>query len=281
MKKKDKKTVGKEVVAATLIPSILLSSCSGGSLYFLENDILTINDKTDNDQYRTSVPINFSPSSEDQQLLNFISKLSNDIIENPIIAKEFSENPEKIAQSYNVNNLNLDFNDPLWKLIMGLGDKEISEAILKNDIGAFLALCSDRGLIDEIKKSDLAKYINQLVPADRTPVTRVGVMVAPVAVFVVAVAGCAGAGAAAVVYYETYWWTDGSETRASITQRDTQVYQLWALKQGNEKTHIMLSSYQEKIVNDCIEGLQKYFPEKLEGINMVELKQFISLNMPK
>lgn len=64
MKKKDKKTVWEEVVAATLIPSILLSSCSGGSLYFAENDIPTIDDTTDNDQYRTSVPINFSPSSE-------------------------------------------------------------------------------------------------------------------------------------------------------------------------------------------------------------------------
>ena len=164
-------------------------------------------------------------------------------------------------------------------MITGLGDDELSEAILKKDIGAYLALCSERGLIDEIKKSDLVKYINQLVPADQTPIARTGLMVAPVAVFVVAVAGCAGA--AAVVYYETYWWTDGTRATASISQRDSQVYQLWTLKQGNENIDIMLSSYQEKIVNDCIEGLQKYFPERLEGINMIELKQFISLNMPK
>ncbi len=247
----------------------------------MENDVITINNEIGNDLYSTSIPINFSPSSKDQQLLDFISSLSNDIIENPTIAKEFSENPKKIAQLYNVDNLNLNFEDPLWKLITGLGDDELSEAILKKDIGAYLALCSERGLIDEIKKSDLVKYINQLVPADQTPIARTGLMVAPVAVFVVAVAGCAGAGAAAVVYYETYWWTDGTRATASISQRDSQVYQLWTLKQGNENIDIMLSSYQEKIVNDCIEGLQKYFPERLEGINMIELKQFISLNMPK
>ena len=59
MKRKDKKTAAKEVVVATLIPSILLSSCSGGSPYFMENDVITINNEIGNDLYSTSIPINF------------------------------------------------------------------------------------------------------------------------------------------------------------------------------------------------------------------------------
>lgn len=268
----------KKVITTILVPSVLLPACNSSS-FFLEDDVTTINSRayTGNG---VAVPIDLDLTSKDQKLLNFIVRLSNDIIQNPLIAKKFSEDPQAIAKSYKITNLQIDFNDPFWNLIKALGDEDLNKAITQNDISLFLSLCSEKGLINDLKQSELCRYIEQLGPND-SPTVRSGVMAVPVAVFVGVVAGCAAGVEAAVLYHETYWWTDGSESQATMSQRDAQAYQLWALKKGAEDTHIMLSEYQEKILNDCIDGLQKYFPERIEGINMVELRQFISINMPK
>lgn len=82
--------------------------------------------------------------------------------------------------------------------------------------------------------------------------------------------------------YYTYAFWDGTESSSSsMSQRDPQAYQLWVLKSGKENTHIMLTEYQEKIVDDCIDALHKYYPEEAEKIDIVELRQLIALNMPK
>jgi hypothetical protein len=37
----------------------------------------------------------------------------------------------------------------------------------------------------------------------------------------------------------------------------------------------------KNIVDECVETLQEYFPEKIENINTIKLKQFIYLNFFK
>lgn len=72
----------------------------------------------------------------------------------------------------------------------------------------------------------------------------------------------------------------GDETSKAINNRDPQVYQIWTLKKGSENTHIMLSEYNQRIVNDCIDVLNKEFPNEMKDVNIQELRQLISLNMP-
>jgi hypothetical protein len=107
-----------------------------------------------------------------------------------------------------------------------------------------------------------------------------GVMAAGVVVFVLGAAGNAVVGASGAIIYETYLFWSVMGYVSLMSQRDPHAYQLWVLKNGAENTHIMLSEYQEKIVNDCIDVLYKYYPEEIEKIDILELRKLISLNIP-
>jgi hypothetical protein len=60
------------------------------------------------------------------------------------------------------------------------------------------------------------------------------------------------------------------------------VLQLWEFHGGNPyQTYILLSEYQEQQINSLIEALQETFPEKFEGVDIDNFKQFLALNVQK
>lgn len=277
-----KKIKGTKIVVGTLIPAVLLPSCSG---YYWESDVITINQEVARTEAfnSVSIPINFNYDSEERKVMTFISKLIPDIIENPLIAKRFAEAPNSVAKAYGIDNINIDFDDEMWKLISALGDADLHEAIKTNNVSLFLEICDKKGLLSELQKSDILRYQKITIPeSEIRPMCAAAAYVffGVAAVLILAAAGCAGVNAAAVYNVETYW--SGTEsTRSAMVERDPLAYKLWAIKKGNENTYIMLSEYQEKMVNDCVDALNKYFPDKMENVDMDSLRQFISLNLPK
>lgn len=270
----------KRIIAGVLVPSVLLPSCS--SPYFYDGmDIVSINQFTPEDRNSIAVPINLTLNSQDLKLLDFLNKLSTDMIDNPLIAKQLSDDPQVVSKAYGVQDLNINFDDEIWSIFKALGDEELHKAAVSQDIPLFLSLCEERGLIAEVKKSDITKYINESVYQNEEIRAASGVMAVGVVVFVVAAGGNAVVGATAAAIYDTYTFWSGAETRsASMKQRAPQAYQLWVLKNDKENTHIMLSEYQEKIINDCIEALYKYYPDEAKELDIVKLRQLIALNMP-
>ena len=97
-------------------------------------------------------------------------------------------------------------------------------------------------------------------------------------------AGAAAAGYLAAAIYDTVAFWDGSETRSAaqvMNNRAPQAYQVWVLKSDDKNTHVMLSEYQDRLVNEFVESLQQYFPEEMQKVDIHELRQAIAINLPK
>jgi len=306
------KAVLTKVVAGVLIPAILLPSCSP---YFLdENDVVKINnqDTANNsiiENLKNSIAVPIDLKEEDMRFLEFLEKLVTDILENPQIARELAssiskkeiatslknQSSESITKTYGVEDLNIDFDDALWKLIVALGDEDLHSAVMTQDIPLFFSLCESRGLITELDESEIVKYYNDsLKGANVTMDAEFGIVLAAV-VAVVAVA----AGGIAVTYIATRAATAVEAITAAVvrttlavsgaafdesvnvimTSRDPQAYQMWILKNGKENTRIILTEYQEKIINDCVEILFKYYPEKAAEMDIEKFRQLVALNL--
>lgn len=277
-----KKMKGTKIIAGALIPTILLPSCSG---FYCDSDLITINKGMDNIESLNSVlvPINMESTSEEQKVMNFLYKLIPDIIENPLVAQKLKDDPLSVAKSYGVENINFNFDDEMWKLIAALGDYDLHEAIVTNNVGLFFEICDKKGLLSELQKSDILKYQDISMPdSEIRPMCGAAAYVffGVAAVLIMAAAGCAGVGAAAIYLSETYW-SGARSAQETMAERDPIAFQLWTIKKGNENTTIMLSEYQERLVNDCIDALNKYFPDKMRNVDKDNLRQFISLNLPK
>lgn len=269
-----------QIIAGALIPSVLLQSCSG---YFIDEDVIVINEEMIGTKTFNSsvVQLDFKSTTEEKALVNFISELINDIISNPAIANELTRNPTHIAKMYGVEQLNINFDDKIWTLIAALGDSDLQDAMERNDVTSFLDLCSERGLISDLRKSDIVRYQRIAIPESEVrPMCAAYVFFGVAAILLLTAAGCVGVAAAGIYISETYW--SGSETtQSTMAKRDPLAYQLWVLKKGKENTRIVLSEYQERRVNECLDALNQYFPEKMENVDIEELRLFISLNLPE
>lgn len=280
------KEVLKKAVAGVLIPAVLMPSCSP---YFLdEEDVVKVNDPITGNLKNSdamSIAVQINLGAEDLLLLGFLDCLVADILENPEIAKKFAENPRDFAQTYGVQNLDINFDDHFWQLIIALGDKDLHDAAKNQDIQLFFSLCEQRGLIAKLKKSEIVKYLDATLDGIEDP-EMVGIVAAVVVAVVGAGAGIAVGAAAiyAAVACKDWKWADdrggGGDSSAMII-RDPYAYQLWVLKNGKENTYTVLTEYQEKIVNDCVDVLFEYFPEKAEKIDIEKWRQLITINMPK
>lgn len=291
-----------KIIAGTLIPPVLASSCTSSPYFFEDADIVAINKSMAqrNNLNKIAIPINLNLNSKDQKYLKFIDKLASDIIKNPLIAEQFVKDPQAFLAHYKMSDIQINLDEGLLKVILALGDKDINKSLENNDISLFLSLCSEKGVIAEFQKSDLEMIqslssqnpeFNEIQRASAVAFAAafvVGVVVAvwgaavTHAAVVNAAAGATVAAAAAATVTVTL--QSGSETtsvRSFINERDPELYQIWKLKKGEENTYMILSEYEEKITSDCITSLQKYFPEQATNIDVEQIRQLVALNLNK
>lgn len=286
----------KKIVVGSLVPSVL-ASCTYSTL-FIQDDVVAINTQINDDEINNiAVPISLNLDAKDLRYLTFIEKLATDIIENPIIATQFIENPQKYLSLYEVSDLSIKIDDGLLKLIMALGDCEINEAIKSDNIPLFLSLCKTKGIFNEIKSSDLNNIVSiasqnedfDALKSNDTSAFAVAVAIgAAVTVWVAAVTHAVVVNAATVATVVTaaaatvtVTLQSGSETQTTqsiINERDPLVYQLWTLKSENNETTIFLSEYENELINDLISNLQLSFPDLTEK-DLSVIKQIASLEL--
>ena len=87
-------------------------------------------------------------SRQGKEYLEFLKKLSDDIVEDSTVAVEFSQNPNAYCKKAGFDNLFINMDSGLLKLILALGDQELCDAANRNDIQEFVLLCQQKGLLD-------------------------------------------------------------------------------------------------------------------------------------
>jgi len=79
------------------------------------------------------------PDSVNNQVIA-LTTLVEDIFKDPSIAQSFSLDPQSYLNSKGIKFCNIDINSVEVKTIIALGDKEVRDAIITNDLPAFLRL---------------------------------------------------------------------------------------------------------------------------------------------
>ena len=112
--------------------------------------------------------INFPDHIKDQIIA--LSMLANDIFDNPSIAQSFSQNPQGYFASKGVSGCNIDMNSEEVKVILALGDPEIKNAIMSNDLVNFLRLLEEKKYIsldNTYSNSSIKAYIESQIKANK------------------------------------------------------------------------------------------------------------------
>jgi len=312
-KKKREKRVGvKQIVAGTLATTFLLESCvKDYGVYYVNQSVPDINKQYKNLDYEClSIPI----SAEVKNYLDFVNYLLVDILIDPTSATRFLANPNVYVEEAGFEPIYFNMtegydgmvqlNDGLVQLIVTLADTEIRQAALNNDIAEFLRLCKEKNVFKSIApggggggpiidnpllglSEELQAILNAMFDdgIGNSCFALVGAVVT--AVFVVVVVSLLGVVASTVainstkvkVYFES---NTSGKSNIFIDSSHEFILQLWGFYGGNpDQTYVLLSEYEEQQINSVIEALQQHFPEKLEGVNIDNLKQFIALNIQK
>ena len=155
----------------------MFQSCGQG--FFIDEEVVAINNKLAQNlqnaqNYNTvAIPLELNLSEENLAYLNFLNKLSADIIDNPQIAKEFMRSPEKYLAANGIKGMKINFDEGMLRLVMMLADEEICKAIQSNDVNKFFSLCREKNLISTIQKSDIAK-IKEIIENNRDVFKAIG-----------------------------------------------------------------------------------------------------------
>lgn len=281
----------KKIIAGTLAASVLTNSCT--QYHQSKKDDLYEESNFSNEGLN-AVTIDFD--KEEIEYLNFLNKLSSDIIEYPFIAREFAKNPKSFINRYGYNK-EIDLEEGYLKLILALGDEDINVAIKNKDFGKFLNLLKEKQLFDEFSKfkiniseEDKAKITSllKLSGIDKqlfcTPLAVVCIAYIVVAVgsFAVAVATVGvslNAIASITVYTEIAGVSSNNMENTFIDNNP--VFKVWGLKGDYKDSYIASNIYVEKEAENIILGIEKAFPDIFKDFSKDVFKQLIKLNLLK
>jgi hypothetical protein len=287
------------VVATSVVSTNVLVSCTN----FLYEDMRLVNAELP-DKGLSAIDIDFS--KDDIDYLNFLDKLGNDIIEHPIIAKEFVKNPQLFVEQYGYYN-KVDIEENLLKLILTLGDDDINSAMRVGDVKLTLMLMKEKGLLtaDSYTKINISEeqknQILALIGVDEANFDQygactvavvciaylfVGVISMAAAVYTTAVsvnvvaAVVAALGALLAVEVEVYGYVNDLNN-SNFLDNNTPL-KIWGLKGDTKNTFIAVDMYLEEEVDNIIELLESTDKNVFEkGISKSQLKNVIKLNLVK
>ena len=296
--KKPKPIVVKSV-AGTVAASVLASSCSSDfnfedSYYGPHADNLT--------RGVSLIDLNESNLSEDfLYRLNAIQQIINTVLTDKKEARKFAKNPEEYVASKELH-FNFSLDESELNLLLAFSDDDILEAVKRNDVEAFLSLCSERGYIGVVNelnrpidvhsmfKNDeeyesfmkLINSIDGINSSARSAVAGVTFLaVAGVVVYLGAglLYGAVSAVTAAVngfVYYDigvtttesVYTSSEVSSQRSTIGERE-QVLRIWTENNGLITSDVFYAELIDKQVNMYVEIIEKEFPLSLEASDAI------------
>ncbi len=292
-----KKKINSIISAAGIASApFILQACSSADEF---NQVMQANDASqDNGAGRLmAIPM----TAEDENYIQFLSKLTTDIIASPDIASKFADNPEEYCKKYGYNS-NIKLDAGLMKIILALGDRQINDSIKNGDVKAFVRACRENGLISykSLRQDAYLNKISDYISANKatfnSPLARKiqktratndagdaanEEIISSFVYGAVAVVIAAVAAEVFVVIGTTTWVTHVHGTQVDASKDDNPAIQIWDLKDGDEKTYIPADKINNELVEEGIGFIKTEFPEVLEKIDEPTLRNIILINIQK
>ena len=233
-----------------------------------------------------AIAINLTMSKEDYEYLNLLEKLSVDIVNNPLVAKQFAKDPQVFLEQYGYKG-KVALDEDMLRLILALGDDEINQAVNSNDIATAVKLMEKKGLFKNLNNTKLhfskeqKKYIlDQLGINHDDEIVSTAVAVVPVYAIAIAISQAAvvyNAAAAINVYaWVEVWGTTAVEN--DITDNEL-VLKLWSLKDDEKNTYIAADIHVNNQVDKIIATIKEHDPEVFKHISQQDMKELIKYNI--
>lgn len=292
----EKKNLIVKAVTGLTASSIIASSCGGNLLEMNESNYLNPQTRGLSDEGSPALLIDLS--QDEMDYLNFLTKLANDIIKDPIIAKQFAKNPNSFIKEYGYKG-EITLDEGMLKLILALGDEEINQAVNQNDMTTALALMESKGYLNNISEvkiqltnEQIKKVYNNLgIPIDDSDLTNsdAAAVAVPVLVYALAivysqaavvynVGGAINVVAMLTVYAWSELWGAQSNEIDNVIEHNLPL-KLWSLKGNVEDTYIATDKYINNQVERAIKLTKQYNPQLLKNINEEDLAKLIKYNI--
>ncbi len=301
-----------KIISGTIASALMFQSC-GTDTYFHYEDIDKINKDYLNANNGEIISISLVENTEDLSYINFLNKLSYDIINNPSIAQEFLSDMNYYLAKNGFENLKITPDDYLVHIITGFGDEEINKTIINNDISAYLELVREKGWMKDIENKDMER-INNIIMNNPEIVKNmehlkssemsmqddslvavafaVAAVVAAVVFLGAVVVNYVGAATLALstavaVTSISFGPGGGDNGKPDIPQEmdkagvsRNEILQIWLLKGGDiNKLYVMGEEQISLRVNSILYNLKSDFPELVNDKNSEYVKQLIMINI--
>ena len=283
----------------TLSGSVLTSSCTNTGP---EIDSATpISEKlSDIGSAAISVPLTI----EQRKYLHFLGKLANDIIENPQVAREFSQDYKGYVsrRGFADQSDSIIIDEGLQRVIAALGDDDINSAIRNGEVKQYLLLMYEKGYIDfslndynsflteEQKKQVLeslgvsSEEFDQKVLAVAAFLTvfyAVAAIISYVGVMYTAIATM-NAGVAFTIVYSVGAITDVNVKSVSSDELfiENDKFDIWTLK-ADDAAYSLLDNKTDNVVSEIISAYQEIASKEIGAFDANKLHQTVNLNLLK
>lgn len=292
-------------ISAILSGTILLESCSEG--YIINNSAEEINEyieKYGRTRSSCALPINLNLKQEDKEYLLFIGHLANQIIEDPSVAQSFASNPSDYIKSFGFRESSISIDANLTKLILALGDKDVSSAIKSGNIKRYVNLMSKRKYFGSFISKNALTEISQIIDEEQIHNSLTHKLESPIDVqcgylffyvaVVVGVAACVWAvviehfggvnavGYATVVYSKVGVVSDGksSTSQGLDSLIDSNIIKVWNIKsQDSESTLMLTNKLKEEVVESAMKYIKAKLPHEIERYGETSIKNTIIANL--
>lgn len=242
-------------------------------------------EQQDIDLGKIAIPVGLNIGQNQTELLSLFRNLSIDIVNNPVIARRFSKNPQDFLKRYGYNgSVNLD--DGTMKLVLALGDKEINAAVKTNNIKLFLSLCKEKGLLSNtiesttFSKDEIKTMLDEMgLNATNQEISTLqeGLLI-PVILIVVAVA-------VVVVYVVTddeFEVTgEAYSNKFDVVTNDNPVLTYWTLKDKKEQAPLVINTFMEEQVEAMVSIIEETCPTFFEHNDKEVFRNEIRINFLK
>jgi hypothetical protein len=234
-------------------------------------------------------------TKDELDYLRFISKLSDDIVKHPVIAREFAKNPQLFIEKYGYN-ATIDLDENLMKLVLALGDEDINKAINAGDVKMVLKLMENKNLLNDFSNSyssvnfseEQTKEILTLMGVDIediecyscTPAVFCVILLAVVFLYVGAVT--IGAAALVAALGLALWVETATYGRlnygSNFLEKNTPL-KIWSLKGNSNDTYIAVDHYIEKQVDRVISIIKSHEESNIKRFDEKKMREFLKLNL--
>jgi hypothetical protein len=294
------KSKSNSTITKTLASSILLASCTPSEDFYSHNyDENYVNQSK-------GAAISLYLDDKTKEMLINIAPLVQEIIDNPEIAEEISNDPVSFCKARGYSfTINLD--DAIFRVITALGNKDINDALKNNDFEEFIRLCSENGLLDEKQgialntmfRSDedqeifysIAKQLNGVSIETRS----VALVIAVSVVLVIAIVLTYTIGLdyeeeilpgvdnvpqeLATVNRNDFGMRLSPQPFIHNAKPDYSVLDVWALKNKKTDTYQLVSKYKSLLAEQIISYLKKEKPEVFDNFSEMQISEFLKRNM--